>query len=417
MQAVEPVVSYFDAPFTGASNNLLKEVYTDPDVPPKIKLLLLITRFSTGFLKLDTILKESFIIEQTGMSKSSLYKAKADLVAAKRITIRHTKNGNCVYRLADHLQALKGAVRPPTSAAGEGGTSAHTEVPLYKENKENLNIYQHHQATRFDDDFQTITSNDNGNWRELGFGLLSDESTPAPAPDQANELVTLQPHTQEQAISCAQGLEKVPPAPRTDSKPVSSLTRQLLDVGVNQFLARRLVQTNSEELIQAALARLQVSTAVRNPAGYLVAELSRGGYVAPVVDPLRQAKEKHEKIHEVRQQERSREQAEREAANVAMVTKPLTLFESLPQMDQEAILAALDAQAEAERFTRVSGWSAEHPLYKGLLAEITQRFALENETRASICSDTCLPSRAGESDPMAARWPLLDRAAGDPRCF
>src|ERR1022692_2124044 len=93
VKTIEPVVSFFDAPFTGASNNLLKEVYTDPDVPPKIKLLLLITRFSTGFLRLDTILKESFIIEQTGMSKSSLYKAKADLVAAKRITIRHTKNG------------------------------------------------------------------------------------------------------------------------------------------------------------------------------------------------------------------------------------------------------------------------------------------------------------------------------------
>lgn len=91
-----------------------------------IRLLLFISRYSTGYLKPEVILKESFVLKETGMSRSSLYKAKKELLESGKITIGHTKAGNCVYRLAPILQCLKGATSARQRASQRWGSASST---------------------------------------------------------------------------------------------------------------------------------------------------------------------------------------------------------------------------------------------------------------------------------------------------
>ena len=328
-------VSYFDTPFTALSNDLLQAIYTDPGVNPATRLLTFITRFSTGYLKPEVVLLEGFVLRTTSMSRSSLYKAKKELVESGKVTIAYTKAGNCVYRLAAKLQCLKGASlnETPTEKAEKRWGSAdrdHTrsqvETPMYKETKENLD--QHQQ-----------------------------NSTLAPNPT---------PVTNQEGNDDAP-VKKIS-RPTTEN---SSLADQLKKFGVSEFMAYKLTRSHDEGLILQALARVKLA-AVENPAGYLVSEILRGGYGQPLKDPTRAARIDHEKIHQMRRTEREREEQAREQAS-SRVSAILERFESLPSSRQRDLYAQLQAQAQQEGFTRFPGWGETHPLYRGLLAEIVSR--------------------------------------------
>lgn len=372
-QSVEdPIVSFFDPGFTGLRNDLLKAIYTDPATPPKIKLLLLVSRYSTGYLKIDTILRESFIVNETGMSRTSLYRAKLELVSEGRLIVRHTKFGKCIYSLPEQLQSLKAA---RTSPQRDVPPSHMRDACIKRANKEKD---QHHEAPaqQRNDDENSISSSTSSNWRN------TDDPGKVTAAVAAQEAVTLQEPITDQAIPQAvftKEFRRPQAEHKGEPKPTSSLTRKLLAVGVNAFLARRLTQTHSQELIEAALARVSTSGTITNPAGYLVAELSRGGYEAAPVSPLVLAKERSENVHQLRKTERDRADQAREESNRERVLTPLQHYEALEALEKDKILRFLDKRADSEGFSRISHWNSDHPVYRGLLAEIIAQYFSGNK--------------------------------------
>lgn len=327
------VTSFFDAPFTAISNCLMESIYTDPDANPATRLLVFIARFSTGYLKSEIVLTESFIVETTGMSRSSVYKAKKELLDAGKITISYTQTGNCVYRLVTELQCLKAASARHTprekaekrwGSAAKDHTRPRVETPTNKEIKENID-QQHPDSD-----------------------LMAD-STPV---QRRNDDVSVDKNSQLLATG-------------------PSLADQLKIWGVSEFMAYKLTRNHNEEVIFQALSRVK-QAAVENPAGYLVSEILRGGYGQPIKDPTKAARLDHEKIHHLRRTEREQEEQAREQAS-SRVSAILHRFESLQPDRQRELCSQLQAQAQQEGFTRFPGWGETHPLYRGLLAEIVAR--------------------------------------------
>lgn len=315
--------SFFDAPFTAISNNLLQSVFADPDVNPATRLLLFIARFSTGYLKAEVVLRESFILEQTGMSRSSLYKAKNELLASGQITISHTQTGNCIYRLAAQHQCLKGATTAQEKAQQRWGSPAtdvggpRLETPMNKETKENLN--QQH---------------------------------PVPATPHSND-VDSQNSSRSQRSDPTETLQ-------------TGLLARLKGLGVDEFMAHRLIKSSSAEIITRAIDHLKTAT-VTNPAGYLVSEVLRGGY-RDKVDPHKAQREFHREVQEKRAAERLK--SDQEALNRQQQADLLwAKFAAMPAELQLSIKQKLQTQAEHEGFTRMRGWGEKHPVWRGLLAE------------------------------------------------
>ncbi|MBS1725059.1 MAG: hypothetical protein JSS66_19130 [Armatimonadetes bacterium] len=315
--------SFFDAPFTAISNNLLQSVFADPHVNPATRLLLFIARFSTGYLKAEVVLRESFILEQTGMSRSSLYKAKNELLASGQITISHTQTGNCIYRLAAKHQCLKGATTAQEKAQQRWGSPTtdvggpRLETPMNKEIKENL-----------------------------------DQQHPVPNAPHSNDV-------DSHNSSCSQR----PPGTETLQ---TGLLARLKGLGVDEFMAHRLIKSSSPEIITRAIDHLKTAT-VTNPAGYLVSEVLRGGY-RDKVDPHKAQREFHREVHEKRVSERLK--SDQEAQNAQQQAELLLVeFAAMPPDFQVSVKRALAAQAEREGFTRLRGWGEEHPAWRGLLAE------------------------------------------------
>ena len=337
------VTSFFDAPFTAVSNRLMQSIYKDPDVNPATRLLTFIARYSTGYLKPEVVLREGFVLESTGMSRSSLYKAKKELIESGKVTVAHTQTGNCVYRLVAELQCLKGASLPPTAtekaerrwgSAGRDHTRPQVETPMYKENKENLE--QHH-------------------------------STPT--------ITTVSEPTQQRRDDAPFDQNSQPTITN------SILTDQLKSLGVSEFMARKLTRNHNEGVIFQALRRVKQAS-VENPAGYLVSEILRGGYGQPVQDPTKAARLDHEKVHHLRRTERQEEERAREHAS-SRILALLSRFESFPPDRQRELRARVQAQAQQEGFTRFPGWGESHPLYRGLLAEIVSRFEEASSERTT----------------------------------
>ena len=354
--------SYFDTAFTATANPLLESIYTDPNVNPDTRLLLFISRFSTGWLKPEAILSEAFILEGTGMSRSSLYRSKINLVNAGSIIISHTKAGNCVYRLAPHLQCLKGASLGPQTAAkkaekrwnGSPVGHPHRVYPdtSCKENKENLDQQHRPSAPPVpepfgDDELLEVVIELEREWN--GPDETPDPEEPTCAPGD-----TARPAHQEQ------------PQPPARSAELGRLIAQLIEQGVHERVAVRLAKTQTPEVIASAIKRLP-KVATTNPAGYLVAEISRGGYKEP--DRTKPIRVIQDEIHRQRQAERERDAEAREQSS-AKVAQTVDRFALLPPDHQAEIRDRLRRQAEAEGFTRLPGWSQDHPVYRGLLAEM-----------------------------------------------
>jgi len=313
------ITSFFDAPFTAISNSLLQSLCADSNGCPSTRLLLFIARFSTGYLKAEVVLRESFILEQTGMSRSSLYKAKNDLLASGHITIGHTQTGNCIYRLAPQYQCMKGATSAQERASQKWGSPVtdhggpQVETPMYKENKENLD--QHHQSV---------------------------PATPTPTDDDFSS-------------SCSEPVRSIEP-----------LVEHLKQLGVNEFMAHRLTKSKSADIIERAISRVR-STEVTNPAGYLVSEILRGGY-QPKSDPTKAQRDLHREIQEKRQAERLKQEQEHQHSQTR-AEHLWQKFLALPVEHQLDLKQRIQSQAEREGFARLRGWGEEHPTWRGLILE------------------------------------------------
>jgi hypothetical protein len=159
-----------------------------------------------------------------------------------------------------------------------------------------------------------------------------------------------------------------PDTPVITSSPTAknNLVSQLIQQGVHAKVAIRLATTQPADVIQRALARLP-KVATNNPVGYLVAEISRGGYKEP--DPTKPHRIIQAEISDLRQRERDQDREAKELSS-ARVSSALEAFAQLSSPHQAGILAQLEHQADTEGFNRIPGWGKSHPAYSGLLAEI-----------------------------------------------
>ena len=380
------IVTFFEPRFTALSNNLLEIIYTDPSVNPATRFLLFITRFSTGYLKPEVIMKESFILENTGMSRSSLYKAKNELIDSGKITVSYTKTGHCIYRIAAELQCLKGASAQPTAAekAKKRWTSAtadltrpQLETPIYKEKKKTTESNQQQSAQSAD----RIFAPDD----EISPSLPNDQGQQAIEPDSELEvqIASLEaewkpeqnPLEPEVVKSSAAGR----PAEITSEQ--GKLARQLHQTGIHWRIAVRLVRENDQQLIQNALARLKDRPNVKHPAGWLVEEIRAGGYNPPAPSPDTLIKQAHQTLADKRQQERQQAELERDQAN----QKQLQLwdhFEKLPLDQRQSLI-----QQARQRLARLSPKMAQAPL------ESVPLRAMILELAQPVTLPTCLPMR------------------------
>ena len=145
--ATPPVVAHLKPGFTAVSNAIVDMGLLAILKPTEVSLLYVISRFSTGFLRLQAIIGEQQLMLATGASRTALYEAKASLIERGLITVTHTKTGICCYELCEMLQPMriKGEeaatpskplkpVCPSPSAPPEGDPSAQADP--YKEFKE-----------------------------------------------------------------------------------------------------------------------------------------------------------------------------------------------------------------------------------------------------------------------------------------
>jgi hypothetical protein len=172
--------------------------------------------------------------------------------------------------------------------------------------------------------------------------------------------------------------------PNTDAAATekNNLVAQLLQQGVHHKVAIRLAHAQPADVIRKAIARLP-KVPTNNPVGYLVAEISRGGYKDP--DPTKPLRIIRDEVANLRQAERERDRQAKELSS-ARVATALEKFTQLPQEQQAGILQELEHQAQAEGFSRLPGWNKSHPAYSGLLAEILAKC----QANAQIGSRPCM---------------------------
>lgn len=324
--------------FTALSNALIDSGLLSQLKPTELALFLILCRFSTGFLRLRAIIGESKLLELTGASPSTLYEAKKGLVQRGLITISHTRAGRCCYTLAKHLQPVlaEGEVPEPLAKptwakpSGQPSLLPSRESESIKSSKKSID---HHNASsqpksKNDDDLLRICSEPSGEG-----GNASTE--------------------------------------RLSAAPQGLLVTQLKQMGVNEIMAHRLVKTASEEVVRNALARVK-TLQTSNPAGYLVSEISRGGYQTRP-DKTKALRQVHQEIHEKRQLEKQKAELQRES-DQAEAQRLWLAFQNLPPERKAGLKRQVHDQAVTEGFTRIPGWGEEHPAWRGLIQELMSNF-------------------------------------------
>ena len=372
------IVTFFEPRFTALSNNLLEIIYTDPSVNPATRFLLFITRFSTGYLKPEVIMKESFILENTGMSRSSLYKAKNELIDSGKITISHTKTGHCIYRIAAELQCLKGASAQPTAAekaqkrwrsATADLTRPQLETSIYKEKKKTTEIDQQQSARsadRFfapnDDEISLLLSN------------AQNQQTIEPDSELESQIASLEENwTPEQSSVDLQPSKSSAARPAITSEQ-AEIARRLHKTGIHWRIAARLARENDHQLIKNALTRLKDRPNIKHPAGWLVEEIRAGGYNPPAPSPDILIKQANQTLADKRQQERQLAELERDQANQKQL-QLWTKFENSPAEQRQHLI-----DQARQRLSRLSPKMAQAPLdsvpLRAMILELAQAATL-----------------------------------------
>ncbi len=373
------VESLLIGPYTALSGRSIAAIYTNPAVDPATRLWLLISRYSTGYLKDEVVMREGFVLEQTGMSRSSLYKAKAQLVDEGKITVSYTKYGNCIYRIAAEFQCLKSALEKPKSSAAEKAEtrwqsaagdqhSPRPETIYNKEKKKTITENQQHAALSA---APLLASTDDDFFLSF-FSNAQSQSIIEPDSELESEIASLEekwkpePNLVEPEVikSFAGGR----PAEITPEQ--GKLARQLYQTGIHWRIAVRLARENDQQLIQNALTRLKDRPNVKHPAGWLVEEIRAGGYNSPAPSPDTLIKQAHQTLADKRQQERQLAEIERDQAN----QKQLQLwahFEKLPLDQRQSLI-----DQARQRLSRLSPKMGQAPLdsvpLRAMILELAQ---------------------------------------------
>lgn len=288
----------------------------------ELRLLNVLIYFTNGFLRHWCLIGEEALLRYTNISRSSLYAAKKSLEDRGLISVQRTRRA-CLYSLGEPLQVLDDPKSEPPSRR-----------PMNRS-----------EATMSE-------------CSDLTPSVKSEPLDSCREEQDFNKHVQHHPTTSTQPKSADD---------ETSSSKQGGLVAQLVSLGVHDKVAARLVRTQAEETIQTALQRLKVLVP-HNPAGYLVAEISRGGY-SSVIDRTKAQRLLHAEVKAQRELEKDRQAIEQQKSQ-QKVLSALEAFERLPSGVQASLLSQLHEQAEKEGFTRVRGWGEEHPVYRGLLAEL-----------------------------------------------
>ncbi len=323
-----PIKSILRPGFTAINNAFWESKILDGLLGSEIRLLLWLMKFTNGYLRSFCIIGEARLLAHTKLSRSALYDAKSSLEAKGHIIVQRTHSA-CAYQLSEDLQVL-------ARAGDEPAKPRKKQIPLSSHSAPNVRQSGRHGSTVADTCKEDKES--------------SDQQQAAAQPELPTNRVDDEPLVNSSI--------------RIDER--CRLVSQLKELGVHERVALRLVQAQESSVIARAIAHLpQVTT--QNPVGYLVAEISRGGYREP--DKTKPIRMVHEEIHTLRQAERDREAQER-ARSSEKVSLAVDQFSQLPATTQHLLLQQVHQLAEVENFTKIPGWSESHPAFRGLLAEL-----------------------------------------------
>lgn len=331
-----PVTAILKPGFTALSNGLIDSGLLSQLKPTELTLFLVLCRFSTGFLRLRAIIGEAKLVELTGASPSTLYEAKKGLAQRGLISISHTRAGRCSYTIARHLQPVLAEGETPEPVPKPAWARPSRE-PVFLPSREPEPIKS---SKKF----------------------IDHQHAPVSPFDSQND-DDLSQTSQEQT-----GEPEVAPVPRP-----GLLVTQLQQMGVNEMMAHRLAKKAPHGVIENALARVK-TIQTTNPAGYLVSEISRGGYQAKP-DPTKVIRQVHQEIHEKRQLERHLEQQHHQAAQ-NQAEELWKAFQGMAPDHQAQLAEQVRRQAQEEGFASIPGWGDNHPAFRGLLLEAVSQAAL-----------------------------------------
>jgi Replication initiator protein A len=152
-------------------------------------------------------------------------------------------------------------------------------------------------------------------------------------------------------------------SPPAREEPESPLAATLIERGVTAAVARELVRDHAEEEIQLQMEYLdwliehRPKRRIGDPAAYLVSAIrtgnaAPGGYESPAV---RQAREEAQQAEERRKADERRREREEQARERAMQKAVHAYWDALTPMQQAALDAVIDAQADAETLATEQG--------------------------------------------------------------
>ncbi len=296
-----------------------------------------------------------FICSRTGISESSLRRARKELAELGVL-----KCG--ITRVAGRMRVLYHLIVPPTTSPSrpekpepvEGARPAPPRQPrrgtpstggTHVKNMQTTSVKEQHQAPHESEPVQKV-----GNPIEVR------DLTPPPTPDDDSSRSS-----------------------QKESKPTeiqNRLVAHLESLGVHRSMSRRLVESKPMEMILAALNRLPFRQA-KNPAAYLVRELLDGGYGEV---PAGHAARAREDVQARRKAEEVEDQARREREEVELKRHVDGVLAGVSVEDRQKLLE--------EARARVGGWASKtaleegNPVLRGALCDvILERWPMGEQAR------------------------------------
>lgn len=359
--------SFLKPQFTAVSNALWDSELFYTLSFAQVRVLLMIIRGTSGYLRHWYIAGETSACETTHLSRAAFYEAKSALIQLGYIRVEYTSQGCSCYRLAPELQALLGEhdIEPANDFSGSTQADPSPRLKLVKNGRKSVcpstpadhdkdikekNNTHHHTPPEpeIDDDAYSTFCNEDD---------LIDESTSrrwatnAPIPPQPAEENFQSPEFIAEMEAICTEIEKDWPtsarpkgsAAPNPARPALSLLQtdlagKLEIFGVNRRIAEKLVRESSPEIVQKALAGLPTRKEIAKPAGWLVQEIRSGGYAVPAAV---QADTTRRQVAQARQAENLREEARRNAEEAAGAADRARLRnlspDQLAQLVEEAI--------------------------------------------------------------------------------
>jgi hypothetical protein len=365
-------LEYFKPGFV-ADSHAFRKVLRSAGTPPAAgRLLVSVADHTTGYGEEWSAIRRQRLMEHADIkSRTTFQDAKSWLLKGGHIQVKWDPSKGCmVYALGESLRVL---LRPEERLAKRGARTGRRRALKAVPDQVGVRPAGHHVSSQSDPMIKKQENEDQHH---------RTPAPPVPEPFGDDELLEVVIEREQEwngpdetpdpeEPTCAPGDTAQPAHQEQPQQPARSaelgrLIAQLIEQGVHERVAVRLAKTQTPEVIASAIKRLP-KVATTNPAGYLVAEISRGGYKEP--DRTRPIRVIQDEIHRQRQAERERDAEVREQSS-AKVAQTVDRFALLPPDHQAEIRDRLRRQAEAEGFTRLPGWSQDHPVYRGLLAEM-----------------------------------------------